>query len=69
MMFDTVYLLVIPMVLIISFYAIQLGLKLWERYKLFLDYVEKNPSPTAALEYKGLKKRKEKTENDEVDQE
>ena len=58
------YLLVIPIALTLTMYAIYAGLKLWERYKLFLDYVEKNPSPTAALEYMGLKQKK-----DEVDQE
>jgi len=58
------YLLVIPIALTLTMYAIYAGLKLWERYKMFLDYVEKNPSPTAALEYMGLKQKK-----DEVDQE
>ena len=60
MSYDDAYLLVIPIVLTLSVYAIYAGLKLWERYKLFLDYVEKNPSPTAALEYMGLKQIKEK---------
>jgi len=58
------YLLVIPIALTLTMYAIYAGLKLWERYKLFLDYVDENPSPTAALEYMGLKQKKEKKENE-----
>jgi len=61
---DDVYLLVIPLALTLTMYAVYAGMKLWERYKLFLDYVEKNPSPTAALEYMGLKQKKEKKENE-----
>jgi len=64
MIFNDTYLLVIPVVLVISLYAIKAGLKLWEQYKIFLNYVDENPSPTAALEYMGLKQRKEKTENE-----
>ena len=58
------YLLVIPIALTLTMYAIYAGMKLWERYKLFLDYVDKNPSPTAALEYMGLKQKKEKKEDE-----
>ena len=58
MIFNDTYLLVIPVVLVISLYAIKAGLKLWEQYKIFLNYVDENPSPTAALEYMGLKEKK-----------
>ena len=61
---DDVYLLVIPLALTLTMYAVYAGMKLWEQYKIFLDYVDENPSPTAALEYMGLKQRKEKTENE-----
>ena len=61
---DDVYLLVIPLALTLTIYAIYAGMKLWEQYKIFLNYVDENPSPTAALEYMGLKQRKEKTENE-----
>jgi len=64
MIFKDTHLLVIPLVLTLTVAALYGGLKLWERYKLFLDYVEENPSPTAALEYMGLKQKKEKKENE-----
>jgi len=64
MSYSDTSLIIIPLILTLTVAALYGGLKLWERYKLFLDYVEKNPSPTAALEYMGLKQRKEKKEDE-----
>ena len=64
MSYSDTSLIIISLILTLTVAALYGGLKLWERYKLFLDYVEKNPSPTAALEYMGLKQKKEKKENE-----